>query len=126
MQIDTGFIFSLLSALITLGSLCVGFGILKGKLDHAIEENKVQSEQFKNYAAKDDLAALTKRTDEDRKYNEDQHRTLFSKTDDQSKQISELNATLKALKESVDEVKNDIKSGLKEIQEELKELRRRT
>jgi archaellum component FlaF (FlaF/FlaG flagellin family) len=71
MDIDSGFIFSLLSALVMLGSLCVSFGILKSKVDHSIEENKTQTKLFKHCVGKAELEDIIKRADEDRIRNSD-------------------------------------------------------
>jgi hypothetical protein len=124
MVIDTGLIFSMLSALVTLGSLCVGFGILKGKLDHAIEENVRQGDQIKNCATKDEVESVARRATEDRERNSDQHKQLFDATNIHAKQIGELDVTLRLLKESFDKLQMEIRSGIESIQRELRELRK--
>ena len=58
MNIDSGFVFSLLSALLTLGGLCVGFGVLKSKVDQSVEENKRQAKALEHCATKDELVAI--------------------------------------------------------------------
>jgi hypothetical protein len=93
--------------------LCVGFGIFKGKIDHAEKENRKQAEQFANYVLKDELVTVTKCTDEDRVHNSEHHRQLFESVNAQTKEIGELNAMRKSMKESLDELKNDIRIGLK-------------
>jgi septal ring factor EnvC (AmiA/AmiB activator) len=123
-MIDSGFIFSLLSALVMLGSLCVGFGILKSKVDHSIEENKVQTELFNHCAKKTELEDIIKRAEEDRTRNSEQHQKIFSSVNGHDKQIAELNTTLHAIEKSVAELKYDVREGLRDIQTELKELRR--
>jgi septal ring factor EnvC (AmiA/AmiB activator) len=124
MNIDSGFIFSLLSALVMLGSLCVGFGILKGKVDHSIEENKTQTELFKHCVSKSELEDIIKRVDEDRTRNTEQHQHIFDSVNGHDRQIAELTTTLRAIEKSVDELKHDIRTGLRDIQAELKELRK--
>ena len=124
MHIDTGFIFSLLSALVTLGGLCVGFGILKGKVDQSVEENKHQADQLKTCATKDDLSSVTKQADEDRRHNGEQHQKLFDMVNDQAKEIGALKAVLDSVKDSLDELKQEVRDGLKDIHNELKELRK--
>jgi DNA mismatch repair ATPase MutL len=123
-MIDSGFIFSLLSALITLGGLCVGFGVLKSKVDRSLEENKDQAKQFDGCATQKDLANLKERTDEDRMRNMEQHQKLFDSLGDQAKQIGELAITLRSVELSFREMKEDVRRGLKDIQDELKELRK--
>jgi hypothetical protein len=121
-MIDTGFIFSMLSALITLGGLCVGFGILKGKLDHAVEENVRQGDQIKNCATKDEVESVARRATEDRERNSEQHKQLFEATNIHAKQIGELDVTLRLLKESFDKLQIEIRSGIESIQRELRGL----
>lgn len=53
MHIDSSLIFSLLGAVVSLGGLCVGFGILKGKVEHATEENRDQADHLKLCATKE-------------------------------------------------------------------------
>lgn len=124
MVIDSSFIFSLLSALVTIGSLCVGFGVLKGKLDHTAEENKSQAEQLKGCATKEDIEALERRAAEDRAKNSEQHKELFEATRTHAKQIGELDVTLRLLKESFDKLQIEIKTGIESIHKELRELRK--
>jgi uncharacterized protein HemX len=124
MNIDSGFIFSLLSAVVMLGSLCVGFGILKSKVDQGIEENKLQAELFKHCATKTELEDLIKRADEDRSRNSEQHQQIFNSVNGHDRQIAELTTTLRAIEKSVEELKYDIRMGLRDIQNEVKELRR--
>jgi hypothetical protein len=123
MDVDTGFIFSLISALFTLGTLCVGFGALKNKVDQSIKENEAQSKQFGEYATQKDLAALKERTDEDRKRNMEQHQKLFDSVGDQAKQIGELAMTLRSMELSFKELKDDVKQGFRELQNEIRGLR---
>jgi hypothetical protein len=73
MRLDSFLIFSLPGALASLGGLCAGFGILKGKAEHAVEENRTQAERLKTCAAKEDAAAV-KQIDDGRKQNSAQQR----------------------------------------------------
>jgi hypothetical protein len=41
MQIDTGFVFSLIAALVTLGGLLVAFGVLKQKIIETVKTNEL-------------------------------------------------------------------------------------
>jgi hypothetical protein len=74
---DSGFMFSLISTVVSLGGLCVGLGVLMSKINHAVEENKTQAEQLKACASKEDVAAVIKRAEEDRSHNSEQHRQLL-------------------------------------------------
>jgi septal ring factor EnvC (AmiA/AmiB activator) len=124
MHIDP-IIFSALSALATIVGVGVFIGVLKTKVDNNAKVNEDHAKRLGGCAAKEDLAALAKRADEDREQNVKTHEKLFASVNDQSRQVAELKATLDSLRKSLDEVKIDIKQGLKDIQDELKELRRR-
>jgi hypothetical protein len=123
MDVDTGFIFSLVSALVTLGTLCVGFGVLKNKVDQIIKENEAQSKQFGDCVTQKDLAVLKERTDEDRKRNMEHHQKLFDSVGDQAKQIGELAMTLRSMELSFKELKDDVKQGFRELQNEIRGIR---
>ena len=123
MEIDSSLIFSLLRALVSLGSLCVGFGILKGKVDQAVAENREQAELLKYCATKAEVAQRFDLAEDHRKHNSDAIQRLNEMVNSQAKEIGELNATLKAMKESLDALKSQIQDGLKEIRDELKDLR---
>jgi DNA anti-recombination protein RmuC len=124
MHIDSSVIFSLLGAVVSLGGLCVGFGILKGKVEHAVEENREQAEHLKICATKQEVTALFNQAEDARKRNSDSIARLFDMVNSQAKEIGELNATLKAMKESLDALKTQIQDGLKEIRDEIKDLRK--
>jgi predicted RNase H-like nuclease (RuvC/YqgF family) len=124
MQIDTGFIFSLLSAVITLGGLCVGFGILKGKVDQNVEENKSQTDRIGHCATKEEVALVIKQADEDRRRNGEQHQKLFDTVNEQAKEIGALKAILTSVKDTLEELKQEIRDGLKDLRDEIKESRK--
>jgi uncharacterized protein HemX len=121
---DTGFIFSLVSTVVSLGGLCVGLGIMMGKINHTTEENKAQADQLKACATKEELATIIKRADEDRSHNSEQHRQLFASASEQAMKVGRLESILESMGKSLEELKNEIKSGLKEIREEIKGLRK--
>lgn len=121
---ESGFIFSLISTAVSLGGLCVGLGVMMSKINHAVEENKAQSEQLKACTSKEDLAAAIKRADEDRVHNSEQHRQLFASANEQAMRIERLETMRESMMKSLEELKNEIKSGLKEIREEIRGLRK--
>jgi uncharacterized protein HemX len=119
---DTGFIFSLISTVVSLGGLCVGLGVMMSKINHAAEENKTQAEQLKSCASKEEVQAVIKRAEEDRSHNSEQHRQLFASANEQTTKVSKLEVVLESMKKSLEELKSEIKSGLREIHEEIKGL----
>jgi outer membrane murein-binding lipoprotein Lpp len=121
LHIDVGLIISIISTLVMLGGLCIGAGVLKGKIDHNDMKNDEQTKKIDDCATKGDLAALIKRMDEDRAVNATQHKEFYG----YQNRIVDIEATMKSLKASVDELKEDVKQGFKEIQQDIKSLSRR-
>jgi len=133
-QINSSFIFSLISAVLALGGVCIAVGIFKGKIHNNEETNKAQEEQMKKLASKDDLASairrsdemlalMTKRAEEDRAKGQGQWKDFHDITAKHAERISVLENQQSTLMKSLDEIKGDIKSGFRQLQDELKELR---
>jgi DNA repair exonuclease SbcCD ATPase subunit len=127
-------IFSIIAATVSLGGVFIAIGVFKGKINQNAEANKVQDEQMKALASKDDLAAairrsdemlaiMTKRAEEDRLKGQSQWREFHEITAKHSERIGVLENQQNTLMKSLDEIKGDIKSGFRQLQDELKELR---
>lgn len=128
-------IISIIGIAITIGGICIAIGVLKGKINQNAEQNKLQEEQAKTFASKDDLAMAIKRSDEmldimrkraeeDREKGQGQWREFHSLLADHTGRIKVLENQQNTLKETLDEIKGDIKSGFKQIQDDLKEMRK--
>jgi len=57
-------IFSIITAVVTVGSVLIAIGVLKGRIAQNTEVGKSNSDQMKTLASKDDLAAAIRRSDE--------------------------------------------------------------
>jgi hypothetical protein len=64
MTIDSGFVFSLIAVLVTLGGLLVTFGVLKQKIIESVKTNELQAAQIEERASKQELSIAMKRSDE--------------------------------------------------------------
>jgi len=132
---NPSFIFSLLAAVISVGGLLIGFGVIKGRVNQNDEVNKSQADQIENCATKGELAAaikrsdemlaiMTKRAEEDRSLGAGRYKEFYTLLTGHAERIKALETQQSTLNKSLDEIKVDIKTGLKEIQNELKELRK--
>jgi len=130
-------IFSIIAAVISLGSVFIAIGVFKGRINQNTETNKAQDEQMKTLVTKDELAAaikrsdemlsiMTKRAEEDRLKGTGQWREFHEMLAKHSERIGILENQHTTLMKSLDEIKGDIKSGFRQLQDELKELRKST
>ena len=132
---NTQLLFSILSAAITIGGVCVAFGVIKGKVSQALDVNEEQSKKIDNCASKNDLAAAIKRSDEmldmmrkraeeDRANGEGHYRELYGILSNHGERIKALEMTQQAIDKTLEEIKGDVKTGFADIKVELKELRK--
>jgi len=128
-------IFSIITAVVTVGSVLIAIGVLKGRIAQNTEVGKSNSDQMKTLASKDDLAAairrsdemlemMRKRAEEDRSKGQGQWREFHEALSKHDARIGKLETQQDTIMKSLDELKVDIKSGFKEMQNELKELRK--
>jgi DNA repair exonuclease SbcCD ATPase subunit len=127
-------IFSIIAAVISIGGVFIAIGVFKGKINQNAEANKVQDEQMKALASKDELTAaikrsdemltiMTKRAEEDRLKGQSQWREFHEIISKHSERIGVLENQQTILMKALDEIKGDLKSGFRQLQDELKELR---
>jgi hypothetical protein len=144
-MINTGFIFSLIATLVTLGGLCVAFGVLKAKI---AENTKVNDEQKTllggcitrqemvdaiqrgdgNLAAaikrSDDLLSfMQKRAEEDRTRGDGQYRELYGIINVHGERIASLETSQTQLFKTLDKLETTVANGFRELRQEMKELR---
>jgi len=131
----TDLIFSIVAAAVSLGGLCVAFGVLKGKISNNEKTNAGQARQIEACATRDELAKTIKRSDEmldmmrkraaeDRAAGEGNYKELYGLISQHGERITKLETSHTAVLESLDEIKSDIKAGLRDVRDELKELRK--
>jgi len=127
-------IFSIITAVVTVGGVFIAIGVLKGRISQNAEIGKANSEQMKYLASKDDLTAAIKRSDEmleimrkraeeDRLKGQGQWREFHEALSKHDARIGKLETQQDTLMKSLDEIKGDLKNGFRELQHELKELR---
>jgi hypothetical protein len=142
---DPSIIFSVLAASISIGTILVAFGVIKGKVNQNAEANKAQTEQIEECASKSELAAamerggeqlaaaikhsdemlelMRKRAEEDRKSGEGHYKELYGIINNHAERIKAVEITQKAIDKSLEEIKVDIKTGFADVKTELKEMR---
>jgi len=137
MTINPSFIFSLITTIVTLGSVFIAIGVFKGRIQHNTETNKAQNEQMKTLATKDELAAaikrsdemleiMIKRTEEDRAKGQGQWREFHDLISKHAERISVLENQQTTLMKSLDEIKLDIKSGFRDLQNRIEKIKETT
>jgi hypothetical protein len=145
-MLNPSIIFSFLAAVISIGGILIGFGMIKGRVNQNTETNVLQGKQIEDRAAKSDLAAaaaradeqlaaaikhsdeildlMRKRAEEDRASGEGRYRELYGIINSHGERIKALETTQKAIDKSLEEIKADIKTGFREVKLEIKELRK--
>jgi hypothetical protein len=135
MMDNPSIIFSILAASISIGTILVAFGVIKGKVSHNAELNKTQTEQIEQCASKTELAAaikhsdemlelMRKRAEEDRKSGEGHYKELYGIITGHAERIKAVEIAQKAIEKSLEEIKGDIKTGFVDVKSELKEMRK--
>ncbi|MDR0877236.1 MAG: hypothetical protein LBN21_04225 [Treponema sp.] len=140
-------IFSVIGAVVSLSSILIGIGVVKGKINQNTDINAAQTKEIETRATKNELAAavtraneqlaaaikrsdemlaiMTKRAEEDRAHGEGKYREFYSLLNGHGERIAALETQQNVLNKSLDEIKTDLKTGLKDIQSELKELNKK-
>jgi hypothetical protein len=86
--VDQGLFFSILGAVISLGGIFIAIGVMKGKLQQAVETSAAQTKQLESCAMRDELTGvikcsdemldiMRKRVDEDRTLGEGRYKELY-------------------------------------------------
>jgi hypothetical protein len=134
MQIDTGFVFSLIAALVTLGGLLVAFGALKQKILESVKTNELQTAQIEERASKQELTAAMKRSDElldlmrqraeeDRLRGDGRYKELYGIIGAHSERIGKLEISQEQLFKMLDKLENTVTTGFREMKDDMKEMR---
>jgi formate dehydrogenase assembly factor FdhD len=134
MQIDTGFVFSLIAALVTLGGLLIAFGVLKQQIAESAKANEVQATQIDDRASKQELSAAMKKSDElldlmrkraaeDRLLGEERYRELYGIIGNHGERISKLEISQEQIFKMLDKLENMVSGGFHDLRQDMKELR---
>jgi recombinational DNA repair protein RecR len=133
--VDTGLVFSIIGAAVTLGSVFIGIGVIKSRLADALETNAEQAKQIEKCAARDELAAairrsdemlavMQKRADEDRAKSEGQYKEFYAILSQHTERLTVLETNQQAVTKTLEEIRKDLNGGFKDIREELREMRK--
>jgi hypothetical protein len=138
-------LFSVIAAMISIGGLCVGFGVLKSKIMQNGSVNDEQTKKIDACATKNELAEvknvfydkltqaikrsdemlemMRKRAEDDRSRGDGQYKEIYGVLTAHAERISALETSQSAITKTLDEIKTDLNGGFKDIRNELKELR---
>jgi hypothetical protein len=134
MEIDTGFVFSLIAALATLGGLLVAFGALKQRIIESAKTNELQTAQIEERASKQELSAAMKRSDElldimrkmaeeDRARGEGRYKELYGILGGHGERIGKLEISQEQIFKMLDKLENAVSAGFHDLRQDMKELR---
>jgi hypothetical protein len=134
MQIDTGFVFSLIAALVTLGGLLVAFGVLKQKIIESAKTNELQTAQIEERASKQELSAAMKRSDElldlmrnraeeDRLRGDGRYKELYGIIGIHGERIGKLEISQEQIFKMLDKLEITVSGGFHDLRQDMKELR---
>lgn len=130
-----GLIISIIGVAVTLGTVLIGVGVLKNRLNNAVEINLEQSKKIEACATRDELATAIKRSDEmlelmrkraeeDRMKNEGKFAEFYGILSKHSERITALETSQKSIQKTLEDIRKDLNGGFKDIREELRELRK--
>ena len=130
-----GLIISIVGAAVTLGTVFIGIGVLKGKLHHAVETNIEQSKKIEACATRDELATAIKRSDEmlrilkereaeDRANHAGKFSEFYKELGKHAERISVLETSQQSIQKTLEDIRKDLSGGFQDIREELRELRK--
>lgn len=132
---DTGLIFSIIGAAVTLGGVFIGIGMIKGRLANAVEVNAAQTKQIEECASRDELAnairrsdemleIMRKRAEEDRAVSAGKFKEFYALLNSHSERITALETNQKTVTKTLEEIRKDLNGGFRDIREELREMRK--
>jgi hypothetical protein len=124
---NTQILFSVISAAVTLGGVCVAFGVIKGKVERVAKDNEVQ-------ATKDELTAairrsdelldiMRKRAEEDRLQGDGRYRELYGIIGDHGTRIGKLEISQEQIFKMLDKLEITVSGGFHDLRQDIKELR---
>jgi hypothetical protein len=134
MQIDTGFVFSLIAVIVTLGGLLVAFGVLKQKINESVKENELQTAQIEGRASKQELSVamkrsddlldlMQKRADEDRTRGDGRYKELYGIISTHGERIGKLEISQEQIFKMLDKLEVTVSGGFHDLRQDMKELR---
>jgi DNA anti-recombination protein RmuC len=117
---EIGALVTALSLIAAVGVPAIAFGIIKHKVDAAEEKNAGQEKRIGECALKSEVAALSKRADEDRERNIEAHKDMYTRLNRHEATIAELKQILTYMQESLNDVKKSIDKGFDKLERDIK------
>jgi hypothetical protein len=124
---STQILFSLISIAVTLGGICIAFGVIKGKVERVAKDNEVQ-------ATKDELTAairrsdelldiMRKRAEEDRTRGDGRYKELYGIIGAHGERIGKLEISQEQIFKMLDKLETTVSGGFRDLRQDMKELR---
>ena len=134
MRIESGFVFSLIAAMATLGGLLIAFGVLKQKIIEGAKTNELQTARIEERASRQELTAAMKRSDElldllrkraeeDRLRGDGRYKELYGIIGAHNERIGKLEVSQEQLFKMLDKLENTVTTGFREMKDDMKEMR---
>jgi hypothetical protein len=134
MTIDSGFVFSLIAALVTLGGLLIAFGVLKQTIIESTKTNELQTAQINERASKEELSVAMKRSDElldlmqkraeeDRLRGDGRYKELYGIIGLHGERIGKLEISQEQIFKLLDKLETTVSCGFRDLRQDMKELR---
>ena len=131
---DHSLIFPVISAVVTLGGIFIAIGMMKGKLQQAVETNIAQTKQLEACSTREELAnaikrsdelldLMRKRVDEDRAIGEGRYKELYGIINSHGERIGRLEVSQEQLFKMLDKLETTVTGGFREMKADMKELR---
>jgi hypothetical protein len=140
-----GLLISLIGAAVTVGGLCISFGVLKSKIAENSKMNDAQVKQIEQCATRLELAEAIKRSDEklalaikhsddmlelmrkraeeDRAAGEGRYKELYGIITVHGERIGKLEVSQEQLFKMLDKLEATVTNGFQEMKVDMKELR---
>ncbi|MDR1175342.1 MAG: hypothetical protein LBK83_07735 [Treponema sp.] len=124
---STQILFSLISIAVTLGGICIAFGVIKGKVERVAKDNEVQATKEELTAAirrSDELLdIMRKRAEEDRARGDGRYKELYGLIGAHSERIGKLEISQEQIFKMLDKLENMVSGGFHDVRQDMKELR---
>ena len=131
---NVNLIFPVISAAVTLGGIFIAIGMMKGKLQQAVETNTAQTKQLESCSTREELTNAIKRSDElldlmrkraeeDRSAGGGRYKELYGIINRRGERIGRLEVSQEQLFKMLDKLELTVTGGFKEMKAGMKEPR---
>jgi hypothetical protein len=124
---STEILFSIISIAVTLGSICIAFGVIKGKVERVAKDNEVQATKEELTAAirrSDELLDIMRtRAEEDRSRGDGRYKELYGIIGAHGERISKLEISQEQIFKMLDKLEITVSGGFRDLRQDMKDLR---